>query len=86
MKHYKALAETLPEWLTYAQASELAGGMSRDLLRYHIKKGEIAAIKRRIRFSSKTYNVLVNKESFIAFLERVESEAGHIPVAKSPGL
>ena len=82
MKHIKTLAETLPEWLTYAQAGELAGGMSRDNVRYWIKKGEIAAIKRRKRFSSKAYVVLVNKESFIAFLERVQEEHGFIPTIK----
>lgn len=86
MKHIKKLAETLPEWLTYAQASELAGGMSRDNVRYWIKKGEITAIKRRKRFSSKAYIVLVNKESLIDFLERVQSETGAIPITTNTGI
>lgn len=80
MKRILNLAATLPDWLTYAQAGELAGGMSRDKIRYYIQRGEIHAIKRRKNFSSKAYFVLVNKESFLSFLDKINSELGYIPV------
>lgn len=82
MKKLLALAETLPEWLTYSQAGELSGGMGRDTLRYYIKKKSIAAIKRRKNFGSRSYYVLINKESLLAFLEQVQAESGAIPVYK----
>ena len=62
MKKLQAFADTLPEWLTYSQAGELSGGMSREILRYYIKRKQIAAVKRRKNFGSRSYYVLINKE------------------------
>lgn len=80
MKKLQAFADTLPEWLTYPQAGKLSGGMSRDILRYYIKKKRIAAVKRRKNFGSRAYFVLINKESLLSFLEQVQAEVGAIPV------
>ena len=80
MKKLQAFADTLPEWLTYSQAGELSGGMSREILRYYIKRTQIAAVKRRKNFGSRSYYVLINKESLLAFLAQVQDEVGAIPV------
>lgn len=80
MNKLHAYAETLPEWLTYAQAGELSGGMSREILRYYIKRKQIAAVKRRKNFGSRSYYVLINKESLLSFLAQVEADVGSIPV------
>lgn len=80
MNRLHALAATLPEWLTYAQAGALADGMSRDSLRYYIKQKRIAATKRRKKFSSRAYYVLINKQSLLAFLEAIQEESHNIPI------
>ena len=80
MKKLHAFADTLPEWLTYSQAGELSGGMSRENIRYYIKRKQIAAVKRRKNFGSRSYYVLINKESLLAFLAQVQDEVGAIPV------